>query len=78
MRWAKKSKPQVTLSLPLKNEKEALVLLSIVKSDAFLVSLPKEDEHFGFPNPYVEKEFKLLSTARNWNTVVKIAEMMAS
>ncbi len=69
-------KPQFTPSLPLKIEKEALVLISIEKNDAFLVSLPKEDEHFGFPNPFIEKELKLLSTARNWNTVVKIAELM--
>ena len=64
-------KPVIDISLPFKNEKEGLVLIQITDKDAFLVSLPIKD-HFGFPNPYIEKEFKVLSTARNWTTVTKI------
>ena len=70
------SKPEVTPSLPLHNEKEALVLISVTDRDAFLVSLPKEAGHFGFPNPFIEKELKVPSTARNWTTVSKIAALL--
>ena len=68
--------PEFTLPLPLRNDKEALILTGIDEKDAILVSLPKEDEHFGFPNPFIEKELKVLSTARNWNTVLKIGELL--
>ena len=68
-------RPEMSVSLPLHNQKEALILTHIIDRDAFLVSLPKDDEHFGFPNPFIEKELKVLSTARNWNTIIKIAEL---
>lgn len=67
--------PDVHLQLPLKVEKEALVLTQILNKNAVVVSLPIGEGHYGFPNLFVEKEFKLLSTARNWNTVVKIAKL---
>ena len=68
-------KPEFDKILPLQNEKEALILIRILDCDAFLISLPKEEGHFGFPNPFIEKELKVISTARNWTTVKKIAAL---
>ena len=69
-------KPELNFSFPLRHDKEALILTGIEENDGILVSLPKEDEHFGFPNPFIEKKLKVLSTARNWNTVLKIGELL--
>lgn len=30
----------------------------------------------GFPNSYIEKEFKILATTRNWNTANKLLELI--
>jgi uncharacterized protein (DUF1697 family) len=57
--------------LPLINAKEGLKLLKILHSDAFLFS-HKVNGRFGFPNNFIEKELGVVSTARNWNTILKI------
>jgi uncharacterized protein (DUF1697 family) len=68
-------KPPVRIpEVPLSNEKEAVDVIRITGSEAFIISHPLKDEHYGFPNHFIEKELKVLSTARNWNTVVQITE----
>jgi len=60
--------------LPLINEKEGLELIKIIKADAYLISRPLKGR-YGFPNNFIEQELGVISTARNWNTVLKIADL---
>lgn len=59
------------IKLPLKIEKEGLEIIKIINNNIFILSYPVKDR-YGFPNNFVEKEFSVLSTARNWNTVCKM------
>ena len=59
--------------LPLINQKEGLELIKIIKTDAYLISHPIKGR-YGFPNNFIEQELQVISTARNWNTVVKIID----
>ena len=58
--------------LPMISEKEALEIFRLSGMDLFVISRELKRGRFGFPNNYLEKELGVLSTARNWNTVVKI------
>ncbi|MEI7980189.1 MAG: DUF1697 domain-containing protein [Bacteroidota bacterium] len=58
--------------LPLINAKEGLEVIRILDADVYIISREVKGR-YGFPNNFIEKEFGLLSTARNWNTVQKIA-----
>jgi uncharacterized protein (DUF1697 family) len=64
-------KPEVNHKLPLISEKDGLELLSVVDSDAFLLSFEINGRN-GFPNNFVEKLFKVKSSSRYWNTVLKM------
>jgi uncharacterized protein (DUF1697 family) len=58
--------------LPLVNEKEGLELLCVVNKDAFLLSKEIKNGRYGFPNSFIEKEFDVEATTRNWNTIAKL------
>ena len=58
--------------MPVIIDNEGLELISIKGQDAYVVSRPV-DGIYGFPNNIIEKKLKVTSTARNWNTVIKIA-----
>jgi uncharacterized protein (DUF1697 family) len=63
--------PENTPLLPLINLKEGLEIIRIIDDNVFIVSRPLGNR-FGFPNNFIEKEFGILSTARNLNTIVKV------
>jgi uncharacterized protein (DUF1697 family) len=63
--------PQIRPQLPLKNEKEGLELIRLDKLEAY-ISSKRVNGRFGFPNNFIEKEFNVISTARNWTTLSKI------
>ena len=42
--------------------------------EAFIVSRPKPNGFFGFPNNFIEKELVVSATTRNWSTVTKLLE----
>jgi uncharacterized protein (DUF1697 family) len=65
--------PEGEISMPVIIDNEGLELISIKGQDAFVVSRPV-DGNYGFPNNIIEKKLKVTSTARNWNTVLKIAQ----
>lgn len=54
------------------SEKDGVKILGIRKADIFCESLPLKAGRWGFPNAYIEKQFKVPATTRNWNTVTKI------
>jgi uncharacterized protein (DUF1697 family) len=64
-------------ALPLVVEKEALEVIAITTTEAIVISKPLKG-HYGFPNNYVEKKLEVVSTARNWNTIVKIVRASAN
>ena len=57
--------------LPYQSEKKDVEIIAIKNCD--LYCLTKEiNGRFGFPNNFVEKEFGVCATSRNWNTITKI------
>jgi uncharacterized protein (DUF1697 family) len=67
-----KEKPK----LPLVSEKDGVKILGMKKADIFCEALPLKGGRWGFPNAFVEKQFKVPATTRNWNTVSKILQVV--
>jgi uncharacterized protein (DUF1697 family) len=68
-------RPKVKLKLPIVVEKEAIEVIGLKGRELCVLSREKKDGHFGFPNAWAEKTLKTSATSRNWNTVVKMAEL---
>jgi len=66
--------PQRTPKLPLISITENLEVFAVRDRVAFVVARRKQNGRGGFPNKFVEKEFGVPGTTRNWNTVNKILE----
>lgn len=64
--------PALIPPLPLVSGKEGLEVIRIEAADAFVVSRSIGKGRYGFPGNYVEKELKVVSTARNWTTIQKM------
>ncbi len=65
-----KEKPK----LPLVSQKDGVKVLGMRKADIFCEALPLKGGRWGFPNAFIEKQFKVPATTRNWNTLSKIFE----
>ena len=61
--------------LPLASTPDNLELVSVTDSAAFMVAHRKKTGWFEFPNNFIEKEFGLTATTRNWSTLVKIVAL---
>ena len=59
---------------PLVSATEGLEAIAMRGQEVFVVSRPKKNGFFGFPNNFIEKEFGISATTRNWSTVTKIAQ----
>ena len=73
------AKPYVTflreelkIGFPHISEKDGVKIWGARKTDLFCQALPLKGGKWGFPNVYIEKQFKVPATTRNWNTVTKI------
>jgi uncharacterized protein (DUF1697 family) len=66
--------PSPTPKLPLVIPKEGIEITGLRGTDLFVVSRPKPNGMYGFPNLFVER-LGVLATTRNWNTVVKLAAL---
>ena len=62
--------PQV--KLPLESKTENFKLIAIQDRAAFIIARRKKTGWFGFPNNFIEKEFAVTATTRNWSTIEKI------
>lgn len=62
-----KSKPK----LPYLSAKKDVEIIAIKNCDLYCVTA-EINGRFGFPNNFVEKEFGISATTRNWNTITKI------
>jgi len=62
-----KTKPK----LPLLSDKKDVEVIAVKNCEVYCIT--KEiNGRFGFPNNFVEKEFGIPATTRNWNTINKI------
>ena len=68
-------KPNNRPRLPMASPKEALEIIDTNGLEVFVVSRRKDNGGYGFPNSFVEKEFGVLATSRNWSTVKRIAHL---
>jgi len=62
---------QNKIKLPLEFSKKDIEIIEQFNHDFFCLS-KKINGKFGFPNSFVEKEFKVIATTRNWTTLNKI------
>src|SRR5689334_15992 len=60
------------LKLPLKSTPENLEVFAVRDATAFVICRRKKSGWFGFPNNFVEKQFGVAATTRQWKTVQKI------
>ena len=67
--------PAARPNIPFRSEKEACEVIGMRGLDLFIASFPKKNGRHGFPNNWVEKDLGVVSTARNWNTVSKLADL---
>jgi uncharacterized protein (DUF1697 family) len=64
--------PKAGATLPLKSAIENLEVLAIKNHAAFILCRRKKNGMFSFPNNFFEKEFGVVATTRQWNTIVRI------
>jgi uncharacterized protein (DUF1697 family) len=67
--------PSPKPKLPVLIPKEGIEITGLRGTEMFVVSRPKANGMYGFPNLFVEK-LGVVSTTRNWNTVAKLAALV--
>jgi len=65
-------KPTRLPAFPIAIPKEVIEVPGMFEQDALIVSRRKPNGMYGFPGLWTDKEIGVASTARNWNTVVRI------
>jgi hypothetical protein len=65
------------VKLPLESKTEKLEVFAIQDRAAFTVARRKKTGWFGFPNGFIEKEFGVAATTRQWRTVEKVVAAAA-
>ena len=66
--------PTLTPTLPLTSTSDNLELFAVHNNAAFIVARQKKNGWFGFPNIFVEKQFGVSATTRNWSVVKKLVQ----
>jgi len=67
--------PASKMRVPCTSETEACEVIGMHGLHAFVVSYRKRTGWYGFPNEWVERALGVVSTARTWNTVAKLAAL---
>jgi len=65
---------KASLKLPIYSPKKDIEIVSYTGRELFSVGHLVNGRR-GFPNSFIEKQFELLATTRNWNTVTKLANL---
>jgi uncharacterized protein (DUF1697 family) len=65
-------KPKRQSTFPIVIPKESIEVPGMFEQDALIVSRRKPNGMYGFPGLWTDKEIGVASTARNWNTVMRI------
>ncbi len=63
----------VSKKLPLESKTDRLKVVSLHERAAFIVARRKPTGWFGYPNNWIEKEFGVMGTTRNWSSLQKVA-----
>lgn len=61
--------------LPLKSENKDVEIIQISEREIYAVTR-EVNGRFGFPNNFIENYFCIKATTRNWNTVLKMSELI--
>jgi len=64
--------PKNIITIPLISTTEKFEVFAVIDGAAFILSRRKKTGWFGFPNNFVEKQFGVAGTTRNWSTINKI------
>ena len=60
------------VKLPLESKTENFKVIAIQDRAAFMVARRKKTGWFVYPNNFIEKEFRVAATTRNWSTIEKV------
>jgi uncharacterized protein (DUF1697 family) len=63
---------KVSPELPLESKTERLQVVALHDRAVFIVARRKPTGWFGYPNNWIEKEFGVTGTTRNWSSLKKI------
>jgi uncharacterized protein (DUF1697 family) len=66
--------PGKKLVLPMVSPKNDVEIFGLNMLDFYCISR-QQNGSFGFPNLFIEKEFRVPATTRNWNTICKISKL---
>jgi uncharacterized protein (DUF1697 family) len=64
--------PSTRAAPPLESRTEKFKVVAMQERAVFIVARRKRTGWFGFPNNWVEKEFGVTASTRNWSTLQKI------
>jgi uncharacterized protein (DUF1697 family) len=60
---------------PFRSITENFDVIKVTDAAAFIVARRKKTGWFGFPNNFIEKEFGVPTTTRNWSTIVRLVNL---
>ena len=63
------------LKLPYLSTKKDVEVIQIKDREIYCITHEIKGQ-YGFPNPFIEKEFGIKATTRNWNTLIKVYNLM--
>jgi uncharacterized protein (DUF1697 family) len=66
--------PEKEIQIPLISQTENLEVFELADSTAFILARRKKTGWFGYPNNFVEKQFGVIGTTRNWSSVNKLVK----
>lgn len=66
--------PEARPELPLVSPKKEIRVFRAEGREIFSLAFAQGNGRYGFPHSFIEKEFKVQATTRNWNTVEKIVK----
>jgi hypothetical protein len=64
--------PSTRAKPPRESKPEKFSVIAVQDRAIFIVARRKRTGWFGFPNNWVEKEFDVTASTRNWSTLQKI------
>jgi uncharacterized protein (DUF1697 family) len=68
---------RIAPTFPLVDPVDRLEAVAMRGREVFLVSRPKPNGFFGFPNNFVERVLGVSATTRNWSTIGKIVALLS-
>ena len=70
-----KDEQKQKIKLPYLSVKKDVEIIQIKNREIYCIT-SEINGSYGFPNLFVEKEFGVKATTRNWNTIIKINDLM--